>query len=84
MANENIHKLDTNSLKRRKRLSSVLIGMLLVVSFISITIGVMNYYNSEEWSGTMTGGATCLLLGIILYSGRLKIIQELKRRGDTK
>lgn len=81
MAKEKLEDLTGDQLRKKKKIASILIWILIGVGALSLIAGVWQYVNEElENMSNVVPGFVCLFLALVMYSGIKKINRELKSR----
>ena len=81
MAKEKLEDLTGDQLRKKKKIASILIWILIGVGALSLIAGVWQYLNEEvENTSNVAPGFICLFLALVMYSGIKKINRELKSR----
>jgi uncharacterized membrane protein YfcA len=81
MAREKLEELTEDQLRKKKKIASILIWILVGVGVLSLIAGVRQYVNEElENMSNVVPGIVCLFLALVMYSGKKKINMELENR----
>jgi hypothetical protein len=81
MAKEKLGDLSLDKLRKRKKISVVLLWVLIGVSILSIIILLRDFIGGEQLNYSLLGGASpCLFFALYFYLGIKKINEEISRR----
>jgi hypothetical protein len=81
MAKEKLEDLSLDKLRKRKKISVVLLWVLIGVSILSIIILLRDFIGGEQLNYSLLGGASpCLFFAVYFYLGIKKINAEISRR----
>ena len=81
MAKEKLEDISLDKLRKRKKISVVLLWVLIGVSILSIIILLRDFIGGEQLNYSLLGGASpCLFFALYFYLGIKKIKGEISRR----
>ena len=81
MAKEKLEDLSLDKLRKRKKISVVLLWVLISVIILSIIIMLRDFIGDKQLNYSLLGGASpCLFFAIYFYLGIKKINGEISRR----
>jgi hypothetical protein len=81
MEKEKLEDLSLDKLRKRKKISVVLLWVLIGVSILSIIILLRDFIGGEQLNYSLLGGASpCLFFAVYFYLGIKKINAEISRR----
>jgi len=81
MAKEELEDISLDKLRKRKKISVVLLWVLIGVSILSIIILLRDFIGGEQLNYSLLGGASpCLFFALYFYLGIKKINAEISRR----
>jgi hypothetical protein len=81
MEKEKLEDLSLDKLRKRKKISVVLLWVLIGVSILSIIILLRDFIGGEQLNYSLLGGASpCLFFALYFYLGIKKINGEISRR----
>ncbi len=81
MAKEKLEDLSLDKLRKRKKISVVLLWVLIGVVILSIIIMLRDFIGDKQLDTTLLGGASvCLFFALYFYLGIKKINGEISRR----
>jgi hypothetical protein len=81
MAKEKLEDLSLDKLRKRKKISVVLLWVLIGVVILSIIIMLRDFIGGTQLNYSLLGGASpCLFFALYFYLGIKKINGEISRR----
>ena len=81
MAKEKLEDLSLDKLRRNKKISVVLLWVLIVVVILSIIIMIRDFIGGKQLNYALLGsGSPCLFFALYFYFGIKKINGEISRR----
>ena len=81
MAKEKLEDLSLDKLRKNKKISVVLLWVLIGVSIVSIIVLLMNFIRGKQLETTLLISASpCLFFALYFYLGIKKINGEISRR----
>ncbi len=81
MAREKLEDISLDKLRKRKKISVVLLGVLIGVAIFSIIIMLRDFIGEKQLNYSLLGSASpCLFFALYFYLGIKKINGEISRR----
>ena len=81
MANEKLKSLGINELKKKKNAAGIILSILVGVIILNILVFVVLIVIGKSFNpSSFVPTFFCIFIGIIIYGGKRKIDEELKRR----
>jgi len=81
MAKEKLEDFSLDKLRKRKKITFVLLCLMIGVAIVSIIVSLVNFIGEKQLdTGVLIGLFVCLFFGIFFYKGIKKINGEISRR----
>ena len=81
MAQEKLEDRSLDKLRKRKKITFVMLCLIIGVAIVSIIVSLVNFIGEKQLdNGVLIGLFGCLFLSIFFYKGIKKINGEISRR----